>query len=329
MDVVETRRANLGGGVKIGIVGAGAMGSVYGGLLAAAGHEVWLVDIWREHIEAIRKDGLRISGASGERTVKPRATSEPGEAGPCELIVLATKMRDVESAARSIRPMLANNTAVLAIQNGLGNQDILERVLGGRDFLLGIAGGFGASNPKPGHAHHNGWDRINIAEAAGGISARLNHVIQTWRGAGFNVEAFDDPGPMIWGKFICNLAFSPVCTTLSLRIGQVLDNPSARLLAESCASEAYAVASAKGIKLYFTDAVKRIHEFGRVIPNAMPSMLLDMLAGRPTEIDALNGALVREAERVGVQAPANALMTRCVMALEAKHAKLGTTYGTV
>jgi 2-dehydropantoate 2-reductase len=133
---------------------------------------------------------------------------------------------------------------------------------------------------------------------------------------------------MIWNKYVCNLAFSPVCTALSLRIGQVLDNPLARALAEDCASEAYRVAQRKGIELDFDDPVKRIHDFGRVIPNAMPSMLLDMLAARTTEIDALNGALVREAERVGVAAPVNALLTRIIGALETKQTMLETAYGT-
>ena len=160
--------------MKIGIVGAGAMGSVYGGLFAAAGHDVWLVDLWREHIDAIRRNGLHVSGISGERTVRPAATMNPADAGPCELVVLATKMRDLEAAARSIGPMRGSDTAILAIQNGLGNQEILERVLGGRDFLVGIAGGFGASNPRPGEVHHNGWDRVNIAEAASGRSDRLD-----------------------------------------------------------------------------------------------------------------------------------------------------------
>jgi 2-dehydropantoate 2-reductase len=267
--------------MKIGIVGAGAMGSVYGGLFAAAGHDVWLVDIWREHVDAIRKNGLHVSGASGERRVRPSATTDPSEAGPCELIVLATKMRDLEVAARSVKPMLGDDTTVLAIQNGLGNQEILEHILGEPNFLLGIAGGFGASNPQPGQVHHNGWDRVNIAEAAGGSSERLQRIVNIWRGAGFNADGYDDPARMIWGKYICNLAFSPVCTALSLRIGQVLENPQARMLAEGCAGEAYQVASAKGIALDFTDPVRRIHEFGRVIPNAMPSMLLDMLAGQP------------------------------------------------
>jgi len=315
--------------MKIGIVGAGAMGSVYGGLFAAAGNDVWLVDIWREHVEAIRIHGLHVSGASGERTVAPSATTNPAEAGLCELVVLATKMRDLEAAARSLAPMRGTHTTILAIQNGLGNQEILERVLGGRDFLVGIAGGIGASNPQPGAVHHNGWDRVNIAEAAGGRSARLERVVEVWRSAGFSVEGYDDPDRMIWGKYICNLAFSPVCTALSLRIGQVLDVAGARLLAERCASEAFAVAMAKGIRLDYDDPVARIHAFGRVIPHARPSMLLDMEAGRPTEIEALNGALVREAGRVGLPAPTNAFMTDVVLALEAKQSMLGRAYGSV
>jgi 2-dehydropantoate 2-reductase len=315
--------------MKIGIVGAGAMGSVYGGLFRAAGHDVWLVDVWREHIEAIRAGGLHVSGISGERTVQPNATTKPADAGPCELVVIATKMRDVEAAARSLAPMRGAGTAILAIQNGLGNQEILERCFGSRDFLVGIAGGFGASIPKPGSAHHNGWDRVNIAEAAGGESARAAMIVDVWRGAGFNAEAYDDPDRMIWGKYICNLAFSPVCTALSMRVGQVLDTPEACRLSERCASEAFAVAKAKRINLDYADPVARIHEFGRVIPNARPSMLLDMEAGRPTEIDALNGALVREADRAGVRVPTNAFVTELVRALEAKQSRLGRAYGSV
>jgi 2-dehydropantoate 2-reductase len=315
--------------MKIAIVGAGAMGSVYGGLFSAAGHDVWLIDIWREHVDAIRENGLHVSGISGERTAKPHATTLPSDAGPCDLVVIATKMRDVDAAAQSIGPLVGSGTAVLAIQNGLGNQEILARVLGGRDFMVGIAGGFGASNPRPGAVHHNGWDRVNIAEAAGGASARLPRIVAVWREAGFNAEGYDDPDRMIWGKYICNLAFSPVCTALSLRIGQVLEVPEACALAEHCASEAFAVAAAKKIKLDYADPVARIHAFGRVIPNARPSMLLDMEAGRPTEIDALNGALVREAGKVGVPAPTNAFMTDVVRALESKQARLGRVYGSV
>ena len=250
--------------MKIGIVGAGAMGSVYGGLFAAAGHDVWLVDLWREHIDAIRKDGLHVSGASGERTVRPSATTNPAEAGPCELVVLSTKMRDLEAAARSIGPMVGGDTVILAIQNGLGNQEILERVLGARDFLVGIAGGFGASNPKPGAVHHNGWDHVHIAESAGGHSARLQRVVDVWRDAGFNAQVLRRSRSDDLGQVHLQSGVQPGMhgAVAAHRTGAG-QSRGASAGGELCTARPIDVASAKGIKLDFTDA-------GRAHPRIRP-----------------------------------------------------------
>lgn len=315
--------------MKIGIVGAGAMGSVYGGLFAAVAHEVWLIDVWREHVDAIRANGLSLSGASGERTVKASATVDASEVGACDLVILATKMWDLEAAARHAEAMLGPDTAVLAIQNGIGNAQILEEVFGTRDFLVGIAGGFGASIKAPGHVHHNGWEKVQIGEAAGGESPRLARVVEAWRGAGFQAEGIADPLPMVWSKLICNVAYSAICTVMSLRIGQVLDNPHARSISAACAGEAHAVAVAKGIAFAFDDPVQFVAEFGRTIPDARPSMLLDALAGRRTEVDALYRSVEREAEQHGVAVPHIATLATLVEAVEAKTATLGQTYGVV
>jgi 2-dehydropantoate 2-reductase len=313
--------------MKIGIVGAGAMGSVYGALFTAAGHDVWLVDVWREHVDAVRAHGLFVSGASGERRVRPNATLEPTEPGHCALVVLATKMWDLEAAARTASPMIDGHTAVLTIQNGLGNAEVLEKVLGHRGFLIGIAGGFGASIKAPGHVHHNGWEKINVAEALGGETERLRQVVQLWREAGFKADGYSEPGPMVWSKLICNIAYSAVCTVTSLRIGQVLHNHHAQSVSASCAGEAYRVALAKGIRLPFADAAQFVAEFGRTIPNAAPSMLLDMLAGRRTEVDALYRSVQREAERLKLTVPHIATMAALVEALELKNTTLGRPYG--
>ena len=315
--------------MKIGIVGAGAMGSVYGGLFTAAGNEVWLVDVRRDHIDAIRANGLAVSGASGDRLVHPSASLDPAEAGECELVVLATKMWDLAAAARDAKPMIGSETSVLAIQNGLGNTEILEKVFGGRDFLVGIAGGFGASIPGPGRVHHNGMEKVHVGEAAGGQTARLEKVVGAWRAAGFKTESHPDPHPMVWSKLICNVAYSAICTVTSLRIGQVLDNPHARAISAACASEAFAVAKAKGIALQFSDPVQFVAEFGQAIPYARPSMLLDMLAGGRTEVDSLYRSVQREAERIGVPTPHIAMIATLVEALEAKAATLGQAYGVV
>jgi hypothetical protein len=138
--------------MNIGIVGSGAMGSVYGALLADAGNELWMFDKWREHVLAMRERGLRCEGASGDRTVRLTATTSAAEAGPCELAIVATKVMDIEAAVRAAAAMIGPQTLVLAIQNGLGNVDRIRRVVSAENLLFGIAGGFGAELLQPASA---------------------------------------------------------------------------------------------------------------------------------------------------------------------------------
>ena len=159
--------------MKIAIVGCGAMGSVYAGLFASAGHEVWAIDAWREHVEAMRANGLRVEGASGDRTVRVNATTATGDAGVCDLVIIATKARDVETAARAAPPLLGPQTTVLSIQNGLGGPDTAAGVLGRERLAVGVVGGFGASMRGPGHAHHNGMELVRLGELAGPVTPRL------------------------------------------------------------------------------------------------------------------------------------------------------------
>src|SRR2546426_4850689 len=142
--------------MKIAVVGAGAMGSVYAGLLADAGNEVWAVDRWREHVEAIRERGLRVEGASGDRIARVRATTEPTEVGEAELVIIATKAMDVQAASESARVLVGPGTLVLSIQNGLGGPDIAASILGEKRVAIGVAGGFGGPIGEPGPGHHPG-----------------------------------------------------------------------------------------------------------------------------------------------------------------------------
>ncbi len=312
--------------MKIGIVGSGAMGSVYGALLAAAGNELWLFDQWREHVEAMRTHGLRCTGASGERTVAVNATADAAEAGPCELAIVATKVMDIEAGVGAARPMIGPKTLVLTIQNGLGNVERIQRVLSPENLLFGIAGGFGAEMIGPGHVHHNGMEAINLAELKGGITPRLERIAEVWRQAGFKVATFDDLWPVVWSKLIANVAFSAVCAATGMRVGQALANDWAFGIARACIQEAAAVAAAKGIRLAYDDPVAWVREFAGKIPNARPSMYQDLLVGRRSEIDSIQGGVVAEGAKVGVPTPTCALMVQLVKALEAKRQAHGDAY---
>jgi 2-dehydropantoate 2-reductase len=312
--------------MKIGIVGSGAMGSVYGALLAAAGNELWLFDRWQDHVDAMRAKGLRCTGASGDRTVPVNATTAAAEAGPCELAIVATKVMDIEAGVRAARPMIGPETLVLTIQNGLGNVERIQRVLSPENLLFGIAGGFGAEMVGPGHVHHNGMEAINLAELKGGITPRLERVAEVWRQAGFKVATFEDLWPVVWSKLIANVALSAVCAATGMRSGQARANEWAWEIAKACINEAAAVAAAKGIKLAYDDPVQWVSDFVGKIPNARPSMYQDLLAGRRSEIDSIQGGVVAEGAKLGVPTPTCAFMVQLVKALEAKHQAHGDAY---
>jgi 2-dehydropantoate 2-reductase len=302
--------------VRIAILGTGAMGSVYAGLLGAAGLDVWAVDSWADHIAAIKRDGLRVSGASGERTVRLSATTDARGVGRADLVIIATKAADVEPAARAAREILAPEGTILTIQNGLGSADRVAEIVGPEKVLIGVVGGFGASIVAPGHAHHNGWEFVRLGEYAGGETARLAKIGDVWKQGGFRVLLFPDIHRMIWEKFICNVAFSGTCTVTGLTIGQVMADPDASRVSADCATEAYQVARAKRIAVEIEDPVAYTRAFGEKIPNARPSMLLDHLARRRSEIDVLNGAVPRLAAELGLKAPVNLTVASIVRAKE-------------
>jgi 2-dehydropantoate 2-reductase len=304
--------------VKIAVVGAGAMGSVYAGLLASAGHEVWAVDRWQEHVDAIRERGLRVEGASGDRVVRVRATTDAAEVGEAELVLIATKAMDVKAASESARVLVGPGTLVLSIQNGLGGPDIAASILGEKRVAIGVAGGFGASIVEPGRVHHHGLELVRLGERHGPATPRVEAIAQVWRAAGFNVQTDDDVDRVIWEKLICNVSFSGACAVLGCTIGEVIADRHAWTVASRCGQEAFEVARALDVSLGFDDVGSYVRNFGLKIPGARPSMLLDLMAGRRSEIDFINGAIPRAGRKTGVATPFNEAVTALVKAREAR-----------
>jgi 2-dehydropantoate 2-reductase len=302
--------------LKIAIVGTGAMGSVYAALFASAGHEVWAIDRWKEHVDAMRSRGLRVEGASGDRSVRVNATTDAREAGTCDLVVLATKAMHVAEAAASTRELLGKETPVLSIQNGLGGPETAASVLGRERVMVGVVGGFGASMRGPGHAHHNGMELVRLGEFGGPITQRLRKVEDTWASAGFRVKVFDDIDQLVWEKLVCNCSLSGPCGVTGLTVGEVMSDPDMAKVSAACATEAFDVARKKGVRLGFDDPVAYTREFASKIPLSRPSVLLDLMAGRKSEIDVINGSIPREARKLGLQAPVNEAVTQLVRARE-------------
>ncbi|MGO8873229.1 MAG: ketopantoate reductase family protein [Acidimicrobiales bacterium] len=292
--------------MKIAIVGTGAMGSVYAGLLGKAGHTVWAIDTWQEHVDVIARSGLSVSGASGSFVVDGLNTGHtPEDAGSCDLWVIATKAQHVEEVAARIAPLLEPASVVMAFQNGLGSGERVARHLPQQNILIGIAEGFGSAIPQPGHVQHEGMRLIRIGEMQGGLTDRVLGIEQVWREAGFRVKAFADVQLMIWEKFLCNVTLSAPCAAFDVTVGELMANPESWAVALGCTMEAYRVGVAKGIRFNFDDPLLYVTEFAATIPNTSPSMRLDHLARRHSEVGAINGQVVELSRELGMQAPYN------------------------
>jgi len=292
--------------MKVAIVGTGAMGSVYAGRFGKAGHEVWAIDVWQEHLDAIANSGLAVSGASGSFVVEGiHVGNAPSDAAPCDVWVIATKAPAVDDVAAQIAPLLQPGNVVMALQNGLGAGERVARHIPEAHIVIGIAEGFGSSIPKAGHVHHEGMRLIRIGEMNGGMTERVQELEQLWLDAGFNVRAFADINLMIWEKFLCNVTLSAPCAVFDVTVGELMADPEAWKVALGCTAEAYQLAVATGIEFPFDDPLRYVSEFAATIPNASPSLRLDHLARRRSEIDVINGQVVALSHQLGLPAPYN------------------------
>ena len=298
--------------MKVAIVGTGAMGSVYAGRFGKAGHEVWAIDVWQDHLDAIANSGLAVSGANGSFVVEGiHIGNTPSDAAPCDVWVIATKAAAVDDVAAQIAPLLEPGNVVMALQNGLGAGERVARRIPEGHIVIGIAEGFGSSIPQPGHVHHEGMRLIRIGEMNGGLTDRVRELERLWLEAGFNVKAFADVSVMIWEKFLCNVTLSAPCAVFDVTVGELMADPEAWNVALGCTSEAYRLGVAKGVEFPFDDPLRYVSEFAATIPNASPSMRLDHLARRRSEIDVINGQVVTLSREIGLEVPYNE--TLCAM----------------
>jgi 2-dehydropantoate 2-reductase len=300
--------------MRIAIFGCGAMGSIYAGLLASAGHELIGIDRNQAHVDAINTSGLRVTGASGDRCVAIQAYTEPPDI-EVDLLVIAVKAAHV-GASIAASSLVKPTGSILTIQNGLGSADIVADVFDNERLLVGVAQGFGASLQAPGISHHNDMKAIRMGGYTHGNITRLNNIVSIFAASGFDTEAVNNIEVVQWEKLICNVAYSGPCALTGLTVGEVVDDPIVGPVSRAAAVEAWEVARQRNIAIAVDDPVAYVQDFAKRMRSAKPSVLLDIEAGRRSEIDVINGAVEREAMRVNSSAPVNATITALVRSLE-------------
>jgi 2-dehydropantoate 2-reductase len=295
------------------------MGSVYAGLLASGGNTVLAIDTNKDHVRAINEVGLRVSGASGDRTVSIQAFMRAPDT-VVDLVVISVKAVHAAAAASASRNLFGPDTVALTIQNGLGSADVVAEALGGERLIVGVAQGFGATLPSAGHTHHSDMKAIRMGAYADLSSSTVEQVAAIWQAAGFDTQAVPDIVAMQWEKLMCNVAYSALCALTGMTIGETMDDAEVGPISRAAATEAWTVARARGVALGVDDPVTHVRDFAARMPDVKPSVLLDIEAGRITEVDVINGAIPREGARVGVSAPVNMTLTGLVKTLERRGA---------
>ena len=302
--------------MKIAVVGAGGVGSVFGGRLAAAGHEVWLVHRRREIVEALQRDGLRLDSPDGKSEhIEINATDDTRTIGPADLVLILTKSTDTGAAADASRVLLGPTTIVLTLQNGLGNLETIAHVLGAERTLLGMTY-VGAALLGAGHARLTAAGQSFLGEPDGKRSERVEHLAHTFTEAALPTSGTDRLWEMVWGKLVINAALNATCALTGATGETALRSKTAKQWLGLVARETAEVAAALGISLPYPDPAERVWQHCRDVGPSKPSMLQDMERGRPTEIDAINGAVVREGERQGIPTPYNRALLHLVKGRE-------------
>ncbi|NDH51074.1 MAG: ketopantoate reductase family protein [Betaproteobacteria bacterium] len=307
--------------MKICILGAGALGCAIGGVLAEGGHAVWLVNRRQAHVDALNRHGLIMRQDGVDRVVAVRAATHCGAVslvdGPIELLIVLVKSFDTREAIESAAPMLDARTMVLSLQNGLGHEDVLAEVVGRQRVLAGktYAGGvmLGAGHILVGTRGKETF----IGELDGSVSARVQAVAETLRGAGLSTEVSENIIATMWDKLLVNVATGALSAISGLPYGALYRVPEIEECALAAVAEAMAVAYAGGIALGTTDPRQSwVKAAAGLPPEFKASMLQSLEKGSITEVDYVNGAVVSWGARYGVATPVNRALVACVKGVE-------------
>lgn len=299
--------------MRVAVFGAGAIGSFYGGRLARVGTDVVLIGRGA-HLEAVRRQGLTVDEGDGTFTVRVPATGDPAEAGRADLVLVCVKSAQTAAAAEAMRPLLHEDTLVLSLQNGVENEEVLARHLGARRVAGGVALVY-VRVERPGVVRRYAGAPVEIGELDGAETERIQAVRRLFEAAGVPCTISRDLKATLWNKLIWNCALNGLTALTRSTLDRLMSSAGMRQVLRGVLEEAAAVARAEGVNLP-PEAVERWLAAAERMGPSRSSTLDDLEAGRPLEVDALNGEVVRRAERHGVPVPYNRLIYEALRLLD-------------
>ena len=305
--------------MRIAVIGAGAMGSIYGGRLSL-NNEVFLVDTNNAVIDAINHDGLILEENGNDNRYSPKAITSTEGLEPVDLIILFVKALYSRSALEANRRIISEHTYLMTLQNGSGHEDILSDFAPKERIIIGTTEDNGAVL-SPGHVRHGGKGNTNVGMLVDDTNVFLPKLKEAFDSCGFNVRIHENIQQLIWNKLFVNVAFSAVTGLLKCEMGFIAKCDYAMNISKKLLHEAVTVAHALGLEADEDALLDEIKSVSMNSPNGVTSICADLRAGRKTEVDTISGSVVRAAKRCGVDVPYHEFIVNAIHAMESYNAK--------
>ncbi len=298
--------------MKIAVLGAGAMGSLFGGLLSTR-HAVSLIDPVGELVHAIRTSGLTISSHDGERTYHPKAYTDPAQAGEADLLIVFVKSTITKDAVKSARPLIGSHTLVMSLQNGYGNHEDLLKYVPREKIIIGTTL-HGATLIEPGKIYHAGQG-VTTFGFLDGIGPK-EEIAEAFSACGIEMAYAENILSVIWSKLFVNVGINPLTAILNIRNRAVAENEHVKNLSYMLVKEAVETVNQLGYAFDLGQVFEKTVATAIRTGNNQSSMLQDVKRARKTEIDKINGAIVKKARELGFPVPYNEMAVQMVRAIE-------------
>jgi 2-dehydropantoate 2-reductase len=298
------------------------MGAIFGARFAQGGHETVLVDVAQPLVDTYNRDGVRIVRAEEETTTRIPATTDPASVGSVDAVVFFTKCYHTGAAARLARPLVGPATVIASLQNGWGNGDVLAESFAPEQLVVGVTYNSGTML-EPGRVAHPGVGPTIVGPFAGASIAAVEQLADALRDGGLEAATADPVRPEIWKKLILNAATLPTAALTGMNAGALTAHPEMHALVAEAAREAVQVANVLGYEIDSEERVDYIHTLLERAGPTKASMLQDFEAGRRTEIDVINGAVVKAADETGTPAPLNRALVALVKGWESMRGLAG------
>jgi len=302
--------------MKIVVVGPGALGCLVAGFLKVkTGEEIIMLDNSPERAKQISKDGIKIEGLSGAHETKINVTADTKDIGAADLVIICVKSYSTEDACKEIKDIVSENTSVLTLQNGIGNVQILNDYFGPERVIAGVTN-HGSTLLGSGHVRHAGKGETTIGKSDGKLSGPLKAAAAVLTKAGFQTKISKDIDSVIWSKLVISVGINALTAITRLNNGKIVSYEEARELMRSSVQEAARVVKRKRVKLAYDDPIQKVESVCKATSANVSSMLQDVLNKKRTEIDFINGAVVRQGKALGIPTPVNEVLAGLVKAIE-------------